>query len=337
MRKLLLILASVVAMVSFIRADEAVAATAMEEINVRGRLARTVEAGGWLITTEKQKYLLLNAERFQNESWFREGAEVEASGETKPDTMTIYQEGVPFEARTLRQRGSSSSGGGSTVTAGSGGSKGLTRVMVSGDALVQAQPDTAIITIAVVTQNTSASEAQAENASKTEAVMRAVKAAAGANSEVKTSGYSLQPQYVYKQNETPTISGYLARNSIVVTMSELNRVGALIDAASRAGANNIDNLSFTLRRDQPARAQALTEATREAVTKAHTLAQTLGGRVARIIEVQESSFARPPIIYAREAETAMMARAPAADMATPVEVGSLEIRAQVQLVAEIEI
>ncbi len=310
-----------------------------EEITVRGRLARTVEAGGWLITSDSQKYLILNSRRFQNESWFRAGAEVEATGETKPGAITIYQEGIPFEVRSMRPQ---SSGGGDNrrdnsdeagATEATITFKGATRVSVTGEAIIQAQPDTAIITIAVVTQNASASEAQAENASKTDAVVRAVKAAAGANAEIKTSGYSLQPQYIYKQNEQPTISGYAARNSVLVTMSELNKVGGVIDAGVRAGANNVENLSFTLRRDRPARNQALTEATRDAVSKAQTLAQALGGRVARIVEVQEGSAARPPIIYTRQAE---FGRAAAADASTPIEVGSLDIRSQVQLVAEIE-
>jgi len=212
---------------------------------------------------------------------------------------------------------------------------GLTRVTVSGEATVQAQPDTAVISIAVVTQNASASEAQAENASKTEAVVRAVKAAAGAGAEVKTGGYSLQPQYVYRPNDSPQITGYQARNSVVVTMSELNRVGALIDAASRAGANTVDGLSFTLRRDQPARAQALTEATREAVAKAGTVAEALGGRVVRVVEVQEGGLYRPPVPvpYGR----GMSSEVAEAKLAqTPIEVGSLEVRAQVQLVVEIE-
>lgn len=82
-----------------------------KEITVRGRLGRTVESGGWLIIadTDEQttKYLLLNPQRFKNESWFRVGAQVEAVGEIKTDVMTIYQEGVPFEARTMRSVGSS--------------------------------------------------------------------------------------------------------------------------------------------------------------------------------------------------------------------------------------
>src|SRR5256714_5269161 len=77
-----------------------------KEITIRGHLAQTVEAGGWLIVVDTgertTKYLLLNARRFQNKSWFRAGATVEVTGETRPDAVTIYQEGIPFEARTMR-------------------------------------------------------------------------------------------------------------------------------------------------------------------------------------------------------------------------------------------
>src|SRR5687768_9073582 len=73
-----------------------------KEITVRGRLQRTVEAGGWVIVSGDQKYLILNARQFQNEKWFVAGTEVEAAGETKSDVMTSFMEGTPFEARTMR-------------------------------------------------------------------------------------------------------------------------------------------------------------------------------------------------------------------------------------------
>lgn len=126
------------------------------------------------------------------------------------------------------------------------------RVLVTGDAIVQAQPDTAILTISVVTQSKSALEAQAENARRSGRVVNAVKEAAGAGAEVKTSGYVLIPQRVYKENQPPTISGYEARNSVTVTLGDLSRVGRVIDTATQAGANNVDNVSFTLRKDRPA-------------------------------------------------------------------------------------
>jgi hypothetical protein len=228
----------------------------------------------------------------------------------------------------------SAQGAAGQVTAGGQPSRGLTRVIVSGDAVVQAQPDTAVVTVAVVTQNANASEAQAENASRTEAVVRAVRAAAGAGAEVRTSGYSLQPQFVYKEGAPPAITGYVARNAVTVTTGELGRVGRVIDAASAAGANSVEGLAFALRRDEPARRKALGDATREALDKARLIAETLGGRFLRVVEVQEAGTVRPVPVYERDAGQMAMTRQ--ANVATPIESGSLEIRAQVQLVAEIE-
>lgn len=315
------------------------------EITIEGRLARTTEPGGWLILSGAGKYLILNARNFQSQTWFREGASVEATGEAKQGVITTFQEGMPFQVRTMhgKGRGGSQAGeqAGGRQTGGSqsgapampGIGRGVTRVTVSGDAVVQSQPDTAIISIAVVTQSSSASEAQAENASKTDAVIRAIKAAAGAGAEVKTGGYSLQPQYVYKEGTPPAITSYIARNSVSVTTGALDRVGAILDAASRAGANSVDGISFTLRRDEQARAQALADATREAMSKARVIADTLGGRVIRIVEVQESGTVRPPIpIYAGGGTDFQRTTA---SVQTPIEPGSLEVRAGVQLVAEI--
>jgi uncharacterized protein YggE len=212
-------------------------------------------------------------------------------------------------------------------------SKRQTRVMVGGDSIVQAQPDTAILTISVVTQGKRALDAQQENASKTDAVVRALKAAAGTGAEVKTSGYSLQPMRVYREGQPPIINGYEARNSVTVTMSELAKVGNVIDAASQSGANDVAGISFTLRQDRPARDRALQEATREAMSKAQVIAQALGGRVVGIAEVQEEGFQRPPQpVYQAEA---FMAKRDT--VSTPIEIGSLDITSRVQLVAIVEL
>ncbi|HEV7858831.1 MAG TPA: SIMPL domain-containing protein [Pyrinomonadaceae bacterium] len=301
------------------------------EITVRGKLAHTVEAGGWLILTDSQKYLVINARRFQNESWFHEGATVEAMGETRSDVVTTQMEGTPFEARVMRPFAEGVPG--SVAVAGEAPRR-LTRVLVTGDSIVQAQPDTAILSISVVTQNKRALDAQSENANKSDAVVRAIKLAAGAGAEVKTSGYVLEPQRLYRENQPPTITGYEARNSVTVTLSDLTKVGAVIDAASQAGANNVDNVSFTLRKDRPAKSQALTEATREALDKAQAIAGALGGRVVRIAEVQEANAVVRPISEAFDKIQTM--RSAVAQAPTPIEVGTLDIHSQVQLIAEVD-
>lgn len=304
---------------------------AAEETTVRGRLSRTVEPGGWLILSAKEKYLLLNAASWQSESWFRVDAEVEASGEVKRGTITTFQEGVPFQASSLRQinSGDEMAQQQQQITGGSG----TTRVIVSGEGVVRARPDTANITVAVITQAGAAIEAQQANANRSDAVVRAVKAAAGTGAEVQTSGYSLQPQYAYAPNQQPTIKGYEARNGVNVMLNDLTKVGAVIDAAASAGANNVDSLSFILRNDLQARSQALTIATREALSKAQVIASALGGHVVRVVEVQEGG-ALPRPIY----DLPINGRATAGKLEmvqTPVEVGNLDIRTQVQLIVEV--
>ncbi|MCA1625280.1 MAG: SIMPL domain-containing protein [Acidobacteria bacterium] len=296
-----------------------------QQRSVSGQLAPTIEQGGWLIVDRSEKYLLLNARNFSSESWFHEGTEVAATGEIKRGTVTIYQEGVPFEVRTMRPVGNPP--GGASQTSGTRS----TTITVSGDARVMAQPDTAAVSVSVVTQNKNATEAQQQNAARTTAVLNALKRVAGAAAEVKTSGYSLVPQRIYRENQPPTITGYEARNSITVTMRDLTKVGAVIDAATQAGANNIDGIAFSLRDDRQARNQALSEATREALGKANALAQTLGGRVVRIVAIEEDSGNPRPMVYAQQ--EALASRS--AD--TPIEVGTLEINSQVRLIAEIEI
>jgi uncharacterized protein len=302
-----------------------------KEITVRGQLQRTVEAGGWVIVVDGQKYLILNARKFQNQDWFKEATQVEAIGETKTDVMTIYMEGTPFEVRSMRPL---TQGGGQAANENRNESRRLTRVMVAGDSIVQAQPDTAVLTISVVTQAKRALDAQQENASKSDAVVRTLKSAAGAGAEIKTTGYSLQPQRQYRENQPPTITGYEARNTVIVTISDLTKVGPVIDAAAQSGANDVGGVSFTLRKDRPTRDEALAQATREAMGKAQVIAQALGGRVVRIVEVQEEGTVRPrPVYDLQQREGLMQARVAAP---TPIEVGTLEITSRVQLVAEIE-
>lgn len=317
MKRLLLITTSIICLALSVTAAES-----PKEITVRGSLQKTAEAGGWLIASGDSKYLVLNFQKFQKESWFKESTQVEAVGETK-DVMTTFMEGTPFEAKSMKPVEQSSST--------RDDSRRTTRVLVAGDSIIQAQPDTAIVTISVVTQAKQALDAQQQNAVRSDAVVKSLKAVAGAGSEVKTSGYSLQPQRVYKEGQSPVITGYEARNSVTVTLSDLTRLGAVIDSSSQSGANDISGISFTLRQDRDARDQALKAATQEAVGKAQVIAQALGGRVVRVVEVQEEGTQRPQPVY--QAEAVMFKR----DMtSTPIEVGSLDIRSRVQLVVEVE-
>ena len=208
-----------------------------------------------------------------------------------------------------------------------------TKVTVAGEALIRVEPDSAVLVLSVVTQNPQAITAQQENARKSDAVANAVKTTAGPDVEIKTSDYTLQPQYDYRDNRLPKIVGYDARNSVIVTMSDLKNVGAVIDAASRAGANSIDSVSFVLRQTSPARGQSLADATQQAMNKARSIAQALGGHVSRVVEENEGSTVsgEPQVMYDKPARLSYSPAKP-----TPISAGQLSIRSNVQLIVEIE-
>ena len=221
--------------------------------------------------------------------------------------------------------------------------KHLSRVLVTGEANAHAQPDTAVLVLSVITENKKALDAQQQNARKSEAVIAAVKATAGANTEIRTSDYSLQPQKKYDYNRLPAIIGYEARNTVTAMVSDLNSVGAVLDAASRAGANSVESVSFILRESNPAHGQTLAEASRQAMSKAQAIAQALGGRVVRVVEEQEGAPSRRPLTveeqraeYGANAIAQLALSSAQRSAVTPVEAGSLNVRSQVQLIVEIE-
>ncbi|HEX9960298.1 MAG TPA: SIMPL domain-containing protein [Pyrinomonadaceae bacterium] len=216
----------------------------------------------------------------------------------------------------------------------------LTRITVVGDSRTKVAPDIAVVTFSVVTQGAQALNAQQENARKSEAVKQAVEATASADNkiEVKTSEYNLSPEQNYSYGKMPKIVGYEVKNSVTVSVGDLKQVGAVIDAATRAGANSVEGIAFVVREDSPAQGDALALATRQALAKAEAIAQSLHGRIVRVVETHEGgapvSQSNP---YADRQMMNMNTSVAKPTYTTPVQAGSLDVRSQVVLVVEVEV
>jgi uncharacterized protein YggE len=102
----------------------------------------------------------------------------------------------------------------------------------------------------------------------------------------------------------------------------------VIDAAAEAGSNQIQSLQFMLKDERPTVDAALRQASQNARRKADAIADALRLRIIRVINAAESSSSPVPI---REG---FVMRAQAAQ--TPIEPGTIEIRASVTLTVEIE-
>ena len=214
----------------------------------------------------------------------------------------------------------------------------MTRVTVTGDSLAKVAPDTAVIIFSVVTQNAQALNAQQENARRSETVKTAVEAAAqNIKTEIKTSDYSLNPEQDYYSGKTPKILGYTVKNTVTVSIGDLTKVGTVIDAATKAGANSIEGISFVVREDSPAQGDALALATKQAMAKAESIAASLNGKIVRVVESTEGAV-QPRQNFNEYADARMNSNASMANSSysTPVQAGSLNVRSQLVLTVEIQ-
>jgi uncharacterized protein len=205
----------------------------------------------------------------------------------------------------------------------------VSSIRVSGDAQVSAKPDRVQIDVGVTTHADNSADAVAQNARQTDAVLAALKKAAGPTAVLKTVNYSLSPTYKYQNGHEPMLTGYTASNLVQVTLDDLTKISSVIDASAQAGANNVRGISFTLRDQDAVHADALRKAVARARADADTLAQALALKIVRVLSVEETGARFVPVMRS-------MAAAPAAaEAATPVESGTLDISASVLLTVEV--
>lgn len=205
-------------------------------------------------------------------------------------------------------------------------------IRTTGEAVVNTKPDQARIDIGVTTQGPTAQAAAAQNARQLDAVVNEIKKAFSNAAELKTIGYSVNPDYRYpKQGGEPTIAGYTANNILQIKMNDLAQVGKLIDLATQSGANRVQGVQFSLKDESAIQSQALHEAAVKARSKAEALASASGVKILRVMSLEEG----PTNIVRPMMATAMEARAQGPAPPTPVESGTIEVRANVTLMVEI--
>ncbi len=169
-----------------------------------------------------------------------------------------------------------------------------TLLAVSAEAESRRVPDVATISAGVVTQAADANAAMRANASQMDKVMAAIQAAGIPERDVQTSGISLNPQYKYVENQSPTITGYQASNNVNLRVHDIAKLGKAIDALVASGANQVNGPSFEVDKPEPAYDEARRAALDKAQARATMYAKTLGLRVRRIVSISEGGGNRPP-------------------------------------------
>jgi uncharacterized protein YggE len=208
--------------------------------------------------------------------------------------------------------------------AGTSGEMSLVKAIhVSGSGSSSERADEARVSLGVMTEDPSASEAVDDNAVLMNAVIQAIQAQGIPEANIKTIQYSVNHIYDW---EAKVVKGYRVSNMVEVKIDNLAIVGEVIDAAVGAGANNIQGISFGLSDEVAERlnTEAYVKALEDAEAKATLIASTLGISITGVQYVTESTYY--PYVPIKTFADAGAERAP-----TPIIEGSLSVSVVVKV------
>ncbi len=190
-------------------------------------------------------------------------------------------------------------------------------LILEGKGSVKVEPDVAVISLGVITENKKLETAQSENAIITSKVIATLEDMGIQEKDIETQNYRITQEYDYIDKEK-VFRGYRVTHNLKITVRDIGKTGEMIDTAIENGANVVNYVDFTLSDPSPYYKHALMLAIQDAVTKAGAVERTLNITIHKTpTKIVEETYdycpngQRPLLRYPSEA--------------TPIQTGEIEI------------
>lgn len=195
---------------------------------------------------------------------------------------------------------------------------------VEGQGKVTVVPDTAMVNLGINTSGNSVKTAQADANGIINKISDALKKLGIDAKDIKTSNYSIYPQY-----DLSKVASYQVNISLIVTVRQLDKINDVLDMATVNGANMVGGVQLTVDEDKQKELmqQARELAVKDAKQKADSLSRAAGLSLGRIINVVEGGIFNPRPMP-------MMAGLAKEDTSTQIQPGSTDITSSVTLYYE---
>jgi uncharacterized protein YggE len=216
-------------------------------------------------------------------------------------------------------------------------------ITVSAQGRASAPPDMATESFTISTNSDTAAAAASDNNARYERLMRALQSMGVAHGDIQTTSYNLSytppPQAQSGQGEPPGQAppgvpqqryGYFVNRSIQVTLTRLQMVGKVVDAAVGSGVTDIGGVSFGVRNNRAQYAQALREAVAAARAQGDAMASAAGLHLVRVKSMQQG-YAEAPVPRVMMAAS-MQGAVPSPP--TAIEPSNVEVNANVTITYE---
>lgn len=175
---------------------------------------------------------------------------------------------------------------------------------VVGVGRVDATPDTASVNLGIVSNNAaSIKEAQEEINTINNAIVSGLTSIGISEEDIKTSNYSITPNYDYSERGQGEITGYNGNATVTVKVDDISKLPEIIQAGTEGGANEVMGTNYSIEEPEKYQREARDLAIENAKAEAQRLASQLGIKLGRIVNIVEySSGGGPvPMFYEKEA------------------------------------
>lgn len=208
-------------------------------------------------------------------------------------------------------------------------------ITVSSEGKVTVVPDLATVNFSVIAEGTDPTKLQNENNQKIDSAIAYIKSQGVDAKDIKTTGYNLNPKYIYNQKTgKSSIDGYTLTQSVEIKIRDFSKISPILGSLPSKGVNDINGPRFSV--DDPDK--FLNQAREEAFTKAKAKAAAMAGyaeaRLGRVVTFSESSGGYP-IYYDRFMEASVKGGGPVAPPMPTIEPGSQEVTVNVNVTYEI--
>lgn len=161
-------------------------------------------------------------------------------------------------------------------------------------------PNLATVDLGVTNTASTPEKAASDNATKSNAIIEALKALGIDGKDIQTSNYSVNPSYDY--NSSPArVVGYEANETLTVKIRNTETAGSILAKALSLGATNISGLQYTVEDPAAVEAEARQNAIAKAYEQAAAIASAMHARLGGVISYSEYDNSPSPYPYALDA------------------------------------
>ncbi len=186
-------------------------------------------------------------------------------------------------------------------------------VSVSGQGEVSAQPDMARVTLGVEARRRTLAEARSTVTSTLDRVLALTRDLRIDPKYVNATRLQVQPEYNWNEKDRKRVLlGYVVSRQVEVELRDLDQLGALLERAVDAGANQVGDASLDSTRRKELERQAMALAVQDARLNAEALARAAGAQLGAVRTLNASGSAPPMPMYRMSAVMADAAAPPEA-------------------------